>query len=156
MLKIVYKICCGIDVHKDFVVACITKTDDNNVTTYQSKRFSTFTKGLRELLTSLTTSETQRTQNCLTSSNIRLANVVSDINGKSAKRILAKILENPSDTSFDIEPLLHKSMLSKVDDIALAIDGVITQEQADKLQIIEQHFDSLNLCKANLEKINTN
>mgnify|MGYP006990241638 FL=1 len=44
-------------------------------------------------------------------------------------------------------------MLPKVDDIALAIDGVITQEQADKLQIIEQHFDSLNLCKANLEKV---
>ena len=44
-------------------------------------------------------------------------------------------------------------MLSKVDDIALAIDGVITQEQADKLQIIEQHFDSLNLCKANLEQV---
>ena len=49
MLKIVFKICCGIDVHKDFVIACIAKTDDNNVTTYQSKRFSTFTKGLREL-----------------------------------------------------------------------------------------------------------
>ena len=49
MLKIVFKICCGIDVHKDFVVACIAKTDDKNVTTYQTKRFSTFTNGLREL-----------------------------------------------------------------------------------------------------------
>lgn len=56
MLKIVFKICCGIDVHKDFVVACIAKTDDKNVTTYQSKRFSTFTKGLRELLEWLNTS----------------------------------------------------------------------------------------------------
>lgn len=242
MLKIVHKICCGIDVHKDFVVACIAKTDDNNITSYQSKRFSTFTKGLRELLewvnsnsckevcmestgkywhpvfnilesscnviiahpkyvkairgkktdkkdakwiadlfkhdlvvssfipslcirqlrdlcryyyklTNFTTSETQRVQNCLTSSNIQLANVVSDINGKSAQKILAKILENPSDTSFEIEPLLHKSMLPKLDDIALAIDGVITQEQADKLQIIKQHSDSLNICKDNLEKI---
>lgn len=242
MLKIVFKTCCGIDAHKDFVVACIAKTDNNNVTTYQSKRFSTFTKALRELLewlnsnscknvcmestgkywypvfniledscnviiahpkyvkairgkktdkkdakwiadlfkhalvvssfipnlcirqlrdlcryycklTNLTTSETQRTQNCLTTSNIQLANVVSDINSESAQKIPTKILENPSDTNFNVEPLLHKSMLSKADDIALAIDGVITQEQADKLKIIEQHYDSLQLCKANLEKI---
>ena len=242
MLKIVFKICCGIDVHKDFVVACIAKTDDKNVTTYQTKRFSTFTNGLRELsewlysnsckdvcmestgkywypvfniledscnviiahpkyvkairgkktdkkdakwiadlfkhdlvvssfipdkcirqlrdlcryyckLTSLTTSETQRTQNCLTVSNIQLANVVSDINGKSAQKILAKILENPNDTSFDIEPLLHKSMLPKLDDIALAIDGVISTEQASKLQIIKKHFDNLNVCKSDLEQL---
>lgn len=49
MLKIVYPICCGLDVHKDFVYACIATTE-NGVTTYKSHRFSTFTKGLRELL----------------------------------------------------------------------------------------------------------
>lgn len=49
MLKIVYPICCGMDVHKSFVVACIASTNDQGVTTYQSKRFSTFTKGLRAL-----------------------------------------------------------------------------------------------------------
>lgn len=47
MLKIVYPICCGIDVHKSFVVACIASTNDNGVTTYKSKRFSTFTNDLR-------------------------------------------------------------------------------------------------------------
>jgi transposase len=49
MLKIVYPTCCGIDVHKTFVVACIASTNDKGVTTYQSKRFSTYTKNLREL-----------------------------------------------------------------------------------------------------------
>ena len=49
MLKIVYPVCCGLDVHKDFVYACIATTE-NGVTTYKSHRFSTFTKGLRELL----------------------------------------------------------------------------------------------------------
>lgn len=48
-LKIVYKICCGIDVHKTFVVACIASTNSNGVTVYKSRRFSTYTKGLREL-----------------------------------------------------------------------------------------------------------
>ncbi len=49
MLKIVYPICCGIDVHKTFVVATIASTDNRNITTYQTKRFSTFTKDLRAL-----------------------------------------------------------------------------------------------------------
>ena len=49
-LKIVYKICCGIDVHKKFVVACIAKTDKQGVTTYESHHFSTYTKGLKQLL----------------------------------------------------------------------------------------------------------
>jgi transposase len=45
----VYQICCGIDVHKTFVVACIASTNEKGFTTYQSKRFSTYTKNLREL-----------------------------------------------------------------------------------------------------------
>jgi len=49
LLKIVYPICCGIDVHKTFVVACIASTNDKNITSYQTKRFSTYTKNLREL-----------------------------------------------------------------------------------------------------------
>ena len=49
MLKIVYPICCGLDVHKSFVFACIAATDEKGITSYQSKRFSTFTRGLKEL-----------------------------------------------------------------------------------------------------------
>ena len=49
-LKIVYKICCGIDVHKTFVVACIASANSKGVTTYESHRFSTYTKGLKDLL----------------------------------------------------------------------------------------------------------
>jgi transposase len=48
-LKIVYPICCGIDVHKTFVVACIASTNSKEVTTYKRHRFSTYTKGLKEL-----------------------------------------------------------------------------------------------------------
>ena len=49
MLKIVCPICCGLDVHKDFVYACIATTI-SGVTNYRSHRFSTVTKGIRELL----------------------------------------------------------------------------------------------------------
>lgn len=243
MLKIVYPICCGIDVHNKFVVACIASTDSKGITTYKSSRFSTFTKGLRELsawlssnscvdvcmestgkywipvfnileannckvtiahpkyvkairgkktdkkdakwiadlfkhdlvngsfmpplairqlrdlmryrfkLINLRSSEKTRTQNCLTVSNIQLANVVSDTFGKSSMAIIEHLLENPMDTSFDVTPLVHRSMLAKVSDLQLAIDGFITPEQALKLGVIREHHDAINKCIAQLENI---
>ena len=208
MLKIVYPVCCGIDVHKTFIYCCIATTDNKDITTYKSNRFSTFTnqlkrcatwlkendckdvcmestgkywvpvynilelscnivlihskyvkaiKGkktdkrdakwiadlfkhdlvagsfmppadirqLRDLmryrfkLTCFMSSEKNRLQNCLTVSNIQLASVVSDTFGKSSQRILDKLLENPDDTSFDIEPLIHGSMKKKLPEVLL-------------------------------------
>lgn len=244
MLKIVYPICCGIDVHKTFVVACIASTNEVGITNYQSKRFSTFTKGLRDLaawllknscidvcmestgkyyipvynileealskqpivahpkyvkairgkktdkrdakwiadlfkhdlvaasfipplairqlrdlmryrfkLTNFQSSEKNRFQNCLTVSNIQLASVVSDTFGKSSMNIIEHILDNPLDKNVDIASLIHGSMKDKIPELELAIDGVITDEQAEKIKIIKQHYDSLDLCKTNLESI---
>ena len=242
MLKIVHPICCGIDVHKKFLVACIATTDDKGVTTYKFSRFSTFTNGLRKLsewlcansctqvcmestgkywipmynileatckitlahpkyvkairgkktdkkdakwiadlfkhdlvagsfmpplpirqlrdlmryrfkLTNFSSSEKNRIQNCLTVSNIQLANVVSDTFGKSSMAIIDHLLENPDDKDFDFVPLLHVSMLGKVDDIRLALDGMITSEQRQKMNIILQHYEDLGKCKPNLESL---
>ena len=241
-LKIVYQICCGIDVHKTFVVACIASTNKQGITTYKGHRFSTFTQGLKELLqwlldnhcrdvcmestgkywipvynvlendctivlahpkyvkairgkktdkkdarwiadlfkhdlvagsfmppadirqlrdlmryrfklTCFMSSEKNRLQNCLTVSNIQLASVVSDTFGKSSQKILDKILENPRDTSFDIEPLIHGSMKKKLPELELAIDGFITPWQAGKLKVIRKHFENLESRKAELEKL---
>lgn len=241
-LKIVYQICCGIDVHKTFVVACIAATNSKGVTTYKRHRFSTFTKGLKELLqwlldnnckdvcmestgkywipvynilesdcaivlahpkyvkairgkktdkkdakwiadlfkhdlvagsfmppadirnlrdlmryrfkvTCFMSSEKNRLQNCLTVSNIQLASVVSDTFGKSSMKILNRILEDPSDTSFDIEPLIHGSMKDKLPQLALAIDGFISPVQAGKLIVIKKHFENLESRKAELEEL---
>lgn len=240
-LKIVYPICCGIDVHKTFVVACIASTN-KGVTTYKRHRFSTFTKGLRELsqwlcendckdvcmestgkywipvfnvledscnitlahpkyvkairgkktdkkdaqwiadlfkhdlvagsfmpplairqlrdlmryrfkLTNFRSSEKNRLQNCLTVSNIQLGNVVSDTFGKSSMNLIDKLLDNPLDTSFDIEPLIHSSMKDKLPELELAIEGFIAPEQAGKLKVIKQHYEDLESRKADLEAI---
>lgn len=241
-LKIVHKICCGIDVHARFVVACIATTDDKGVTTYKRRRSSTFTAGLRELLqwlldnncrdvcmestgkywipvfniletecnvvlahpkyvkaikgkktdtkdakwiadlfkhdllqgsfmppkdirdlrdlvryryklTCFSASEKNRLQNSLTVSNIQIANVVSDTFGKSAQNILAKILEDPTDTSFDIEPLIHASMKKKLPQLELAIDGFINPTQAGKIKVIKNHYEDLQACKNDIEQI---
>ena len=49
MLKLVYTICCGIDVHKNVVVCTIAITDKENITTYKTKSFKTFTYDLINL-----------------------------------------------------------------------------------------------------------
>lgn len=46
MLKIVYPICCGVDVHKRFIIASIATTNDENITSYLTKRFDTYTEDL--------------------------------------------------------------------------------------------------------------
>jgi hypothetical protein len=104
-------------------------------------------------LTCFMSSEKNRLQNCLTVSNIQLGNVVSDTFGKSSQKILAKILENPLNTSFDIEPLIHSSMKKKIPELELAVDGYITPEQTAKLKIIKKHFEDLKALKADLEFI---
>jgi transposase len=49
MFKIFRKNCCGLDVHKTWIYACIGITDTNGLTEYKQARFSSFSKGLREL-----------------------------------------------------------------------------------------------------------
>lgn len=240
MLKIVYPICCGMDVHKSFVVACIANTNGHGVTGYKSKRFSTFTGDLRRLaqwladnnckdvcmestgkywipvynileasckivlahpkyvkairgkktdkkdaqwiadifkhdlvsgsfippidirqlrdlvryywkLTSFITGEKNRAQNCLTVSNFKLDDVFSDVFGKAATAITARLLE--SNAPFDVAPFLTKGIKASVEKIQMAVDGEMCVEQAEKLRIIRSHMDSLEFCKLNLESL---
>jgi len=244
MLKIVFPICCGIDVHKTFVIATIAATNRENITTYQTKRFSTFTKDLRALalwlsdhqcdvvcmestgkywipvynilessckitlahpkyvkairgkktdkkdsiwiadlhkhglvpgsfippaeireirdllryrlkLVSFVSSEKNRVQNSLTVSNIMLSSVVSDTFGKSSSAILAHLLKHPDDQDFDFLPLLHGSMLKKKDEIALAIDGAISQVQAGKITLCLTHMNAVQTYIAQIEETAT-
>ena len=45
-MKVVYSICCGIDVHKTFLVGTIVSTTRGVEPHYQKKRFSTYNSGL--------------------------------------------------------------------------------------------------------------
>lgn len=47
-MKVVYQICCGVDVHKSFLVATIIKTTSGVQPSYQKKRFSTFNNSILE------------------------------------------------------------------------------------------------------------
>jgi len=238
-LKIVYPICCGMDVHRDFVIACIASTNTQGVTSYSSKRFSTFSGGLRDLrdwlaqqdckdvcmestgkywfpvhnilektcnvvvshpkfvkaikgkktdkkdaqwiadlfkhdlvrgsfippedirqlrdlcrywckLTSYTTGEKNRAQNCLTVSNFKLDSVFSNVFGKSASAIISHMLEYPGEL-FDVAPFVHGTCKTPTEDIQAAVDGSFNAFQAEKLKIIREHMGNLEKLKALLE-----
>lgn len=240
MLKIVYPVCCGMDVHKSFIVACIASTNERGVTSYKIKRFSTFTGNLRRCaawlsennckdvcmestgkywipiynilepscnivlahpkyvksirgkktdkkdarwiadifkhdlvtgsfippadirqlrdliryrrkLTSFTTGEKNRAQNCLTISNFKLDDVFSDVFGKAASAITDQILENPTKKITDVSGFRTRGMKATDEQVLAAVDGEMCDEQAEKLRIIRSHMDNLKLCKANLD-----
>ncbi len=241
LLKIVRKICCGIDIHKKFVVATIGTTNDAGVTDYQTQQFSTFKdeltkmrnwlvandcrevcmestgkywipvfnilekscsvclthpkyvkaiKGkktdkkdakriselfkcdlvrssfiqpfdirqLRDLcryhakLTYMTTSEKNRSQNCLTTCNFKLDAVFSDVFGKSASRILDKVLAL-GHSDFDVAPLLNRRCKASIEDVKAALDGELSYAQSVKLKIIRKHMDNLENLKESLETL---
>lgn len=47
-MKVIYQTCCGVDVHKSFLVATIIKTTSGVQPSYQKKRFSTFNNSILE------------------------------------------------------------------------------------------------------------
>lgn len=47
-MKVTFQTCCGVDVHKSFLVATIIKTSSGIEPSYQKRRFSTFNNSILE------------------------------------------------------------------------------------------------------------
>ena len=241
MLKIVYPICCGVDVHKRFIIATIATTNDENITSYLTKRFDTYTEDLvafkdwllehnckdvcmestgkyyipvyntledhvkvtvanpkyvkairgkktdkkdsiwiadmfkhglvepsfmppadirqlrdlmryRNKLVNIRSGEKNRFQNSLTMSNVQIANVVTDVFGKTSQSILKLMLSNPNLTLDDITPLLRKNLKSSPEEILKSINGNFDESQVSKMNIVLKHYDSINECINELEE----
>ena len=241
MLKIVNRNCAGIDVHKKIIVVTIAKTNEQDITEYQTKSFTTFTDDLincrewlvsndtldvcmestgkywipvfnileekcrciithqkyvrtipgkktdkkdsiwiadmfkhglvepsfmppadirqlrnlmryRNKLVNVRSSEKNRFQNSLTMSNVQIANVVTDVFGKTSQSILKLMLTNPNLTLDDITPLLRKNLKSSPEDILKSINGNFDESQSSKMNIVLKHYDSINECIDELEE----
>jgi len=100
-------------------------------------------------LTSYTTGEKNRAQNCLTVSNLKLDDVFTDVFGKTATAIINHILDHPNQP-FDVSPFVHKGCKTPIDEIQAAVDGAICPEQAEKLRVISVHLNDLDKAKDNL------
>ena len=241
MLKIVNRNCAGIDVHKKVIVVTIAKTNEHDITDYQTKSFNTFTEDLikcrdwlvsngtldvcmestgkywipvfnileekckciithpkyvrtikgkktdkkdsiwiadmfkhglvepsfmppadirqlrdlvryRNKLVNIRSGEKNRFQNSLTMSNVQIANVVTDVFGKTSQSILKLMLSNPNLTLDDITPLLRKNLKSSPEEILKSINGNFDESQSSKMNIVLKHYDSINECIDELEE----
>ena len=241
MLKIVNRKCAGIDVHKKIIVVTIAKTNEQDITAYQTKSFNTFTEDLircrdwlvsngtfdvcmestgkywipvfnileekckciithpkyvrsipgkktdkkdsiwiadmfkhglvepsfmppadirqlrdlmryRNKLVNIRSGEKNRFQNSLTMSNVQIANVVTDVFGKTSQSILKLMLSNPNLTLDDITPLLRKNLKSSPEEILKSINGNFDETQSSKMNIVLKHYDSINECINELEE----
>ena len=89
--------------------------------------------------------ELNRLQKVLEGANIKLGSVVADIHSKSARRLLERLAAGETmDDSEEISKLLHKSLLSKLDEIVAALDGIVTPLQRALLAQILDHIDDLD------------
>ena len=100
----------------------------------------------RNKLVNTKTGEKNRFQNSLTVSNIQIANVVSDVFGKTSQSILKLALKNPNLTIDDIKPLLRKNLKSSPEDILKSINGNFDESQSSKMDVILKHYETLNEC----------
>src|SRR5665648_180706 len=173
-MKVVYPICCGVDVHKTFLVATIISAQ--GITPHYSKtRFSTFNNSIfqfkqwlidndcfdvcmeytryRSKLVSCRSSEKNRFQNAFTVCNVALDAVVSDMFGKSASSITDYLV---SSDSFDPEycsSLLQRSLKKKADTVIESIEGYqMTKEQKERIVLVRSHLDFILKSIATLDE----
>ena len=100
--------------------------------------------------------ELNRLQKMLEGANIKLSGTVSDINGKSARRILEYILTGESldgtkyDEMYEKNIISHKLKASK-EQIIDDLNGVMTSLQRRMMKELLSHLDELN---AHIENLN--
>lgn len=108
----------------------------------------------RKSLTEEWCRESNRLQKILEGANIKLDSVVKDINGKSVRKLLKKIIEDDVPTSEEeISKMIHGRMRSKLGQLVTAIEGITTPLQRKRLAQVIDHIDDLNRRIADLDKL---
>jgi transposase len=109
-------------------------------------------RAMRELaryrvkLVMMRSSEKNRYQNCMTVSNIPLANVLSDPFGKTASDIMQYVLSSDVFEKEYCKTLIHRSAKKKTELILQAVSGYnITSDQRFKMNESKAHMDYLDL-----------
>lgn len=103
-------------------------------------------------LVNIRSGEKNRFQNSLTISNVQMANVVSDVFGKTSQSILNLMLESSNIKLEDIKPLIKKNIKATPEELYKAINGNVSDSQSAKISVILKHFNSINDCVDSLEQ----
>ena len=107
----------------------------------------------RKSLTEERSREVNRLQKILEGANIKLDSVVKDITGKSARKLLQRIIDDDIPDSEEVSKLIHGRMRPKLDQIVASIEGITTPLQRKLLAQIIDHIDDLNRRIGELDKL---
>lgn len=107
----------------------------------------------RKSLTEERCREVNRLQKILEGANIKLDSVVKDINGKSARKLLERIIADDIPDSEEVSQLIHGRMRPKLDQIVASIEGITTPLQRKLLAQVVDHIDDLNRRVDYLDKL---
>lgn len=97
--------------------------------------------------------EVNRLQKILEGANIKLDAVVKDITGKSARKLLQRIIDDDIPDSDEVSKLVHGRMRPKLEQIVASIEGITTPLQRKLLAQIIDHIDDLNRRIGELDKL---
>lgn len=102
------------------------------------------------------TRETQRMQKALEQMNIKLNNVIRDLNGKTATKIIVKILEGERDPKI-LAQYRDWRIKASEETLIKSLEGNWREEQVFNLQLAYTHYlflqDQLDQCDIESEKV---
>ena len=97
--------------------------------------------------------ELNRLQKMLEGANIKLASFVSDVNGRSSRRILEALTDDKKINEEQLKDLLHGSMHKKINEILSAVDGVMSRLQKQLVKSIMDHIDDMTRRIAGMDQV---
>ena len=97
--------------------------------------------------------EINRLQKSLEGANIKLDSVVTNINGKSARKLLEKIVANEAPCANEVAHMIHHSLRPKLNQIMQAIEGITTPLQRRLIAQIVDHIDDMTKRIADMDDI---
>jgi len=87
--------------------------------------------------------ELNRLQKVLQGANIKLDSVVSDILGKSSRKLLNGIIADKEFNADEVSDMIHGSMRKNLDKIMLSLEGITTSLQRRLIASIIDHIDDM-------------
>src|SRR5207249_1085945 len=123
--------CCGIDVHKKEVQACLLVSDGRGSARAEVRAFGPTTEALLDL------------QETLEGANIKLASVASDVTGTSAREMLELLVAGVSDPAL-LAQCARGRMREKIPQLEQALSGHFGPHQRFLVAQHLAHIDFLD------------
>jgi hypothetical protein len=117
IISVVHPICCGLDVHKDMVSACIIITEK------RIRQIRELVMLRKSYIKSLADYK-RRVHKLFATSNIKIGSVVSDLFGKTGRNLIAKLIDTDTELKIEhVEQCAEGSLKQKVAELLRAIQG---------------------------------